>query len=239
VANARFGVHKERVLRLVARMCGSRFGRGVVRPGGVCGPPLVPPSGLLSELARLEADIRRDAELLMDTPSFLDRLRGTGPLSLRTAEEYGALGPVGRGSGFVEDVRHSRPYAAYGSMRWAPADAPVQGDALARLRVRWDEVWASFHLAREAEHRLQSRGTDSSFLPVEGAEGRAFGWAEAPQGEVLYLVELRDGRVSRCKPRSASFHNLVLLPQVFRGDILTDFAFIEASFGLSIAGVSL
>ena len=40
-------------------------------------------------------------------------------------------------------------------------------------------------------------------------------------------------------PRSASFHNLALFGAVFTGDILTDFPFIEASFGVSIAGVSL
>jgi Ni,Fe-hydrogenase III large subunit len=64
------------------------------------------------------------------------------------------------------------------------------------------------------------------------------GWAEAAQGEVLYLIELADdGRISYCAPRSASFHNLVLFPSTFVGDILTDFPFNEASFGLSIAGV--
>jgi Ni,Fe-hydrogenase III large subunit len=40
------------------------------------------------------------------------------------------------------------------------------------------------------------------------------------------------------KPRSASFHNLALFSSAFPKDILTDFAFIEASFGLSIAGVA-
>jgi len=54
---------------------------------------------------------------------------------------------------------------------------------------------------------------------------------------VVYLVEVRDGQLSRCKPRSASFHNLHLFPPVFTGDILTDFPFIEASFGCSVAGV--
>ena len=39
-------------------------------------------------------------------------------------------------------------------------------------------------------------------------------------------------------PRSASFHNLAMFPLAFPKDILTDFAFIEASFGLSVAGVS-
>jgi formate hydrogenlyase subunit 5 len=64
------------------------------------------------------------------------------------------------------------------------------------------------------------------------------GWAEAAQGEVLYLVELvESGRISYGAPRSASFHNLVLFPSTFVGDILTDFPFNEASFGLSVAGV--
>ena len=35
VATARFGWHKERVLRLAGQLSGSRFGRGVVVPGGV------------------------------------------------------------------------------------------------------------------------------------------------------------------------------------------------------------
>ena len=45
---------------------------------------------------------------------------------------------------------------------------------------------------------------------------------------------VEDGLISRCRSRSASFHNLVLMHEVFAGDILTDFPFIEASFGLSV-----
>ena len=42
-----------------------------------------------------------------------------------------------------------------------------------------------------------------------------------------------------CFARSASLHNLVLLHDVFHGDVLTDFPFIEASFGLCYAGVAM
>ena len=73
--------------------------------------------------------------------------------------------------------------------------------------------------------------------PRAGGPGDV-GWAEAPQGEVLYDVSVAGGRITRCRARSASFHNLVLMHEVFAGDILTDFPFIEASFGLSIAGVA-
>jgi len=97
----------------------------------------------------------------------------------------------------------------------------------------------AFGLIRQAADDLAERAGDPARLPCEPVRGRAAGWAEAPQGEVLYYVELAGGRIARCQPRSASFHNLVLMHEVFTGDILTDFPFIEASFGLSVAGVAL
>jgi Ni,Fe-hydrogenase III large subunit len=97
----------------------------------------------------------------------------------------------------------------------------------------------SFRLLRQVTDDLAERAPDLPPVTCPPARGRAVGWAEAPQGEVLYDVSLDAGRVTRCHPRSASFHNLVLMHEVFAGDILTDFPFIEASFGLSVAGVAL
>jgi formate hydrogenlyase subunit 5 len=239
VATARFAVHKERVLRLVSRMCGSRFGRGVVVPGGVSALPLIPGTEILGDLAGLRKAVAADAAALMATSSFLDRLRGTGPLRPGRASAHGALGPIGKAAGFADDDRLARPYDAY-PLGLEPGRAHAAGDALARLRVRWEEVDQSFGLLRRAADDLSAeRAADLLRVSCEPASGRAAGWAEAPQGEVLYDVAIRDGRIARCHPRSASFHNLVLMHEVFAGDILTDFPFIEASFGLSAAGVAL
>jgi formate hydrogenlyase subunit 5 len=112
------------------------------------------------------------------------------------------------------------------------------GDALARLEVRVDEIAKSFHLLRQVVEELAEAAGGPLRSDCEPDAGRAVGWAEAPQGEVLYEVRVRDGLITRCRSRSASFHNLVLMHEVFTGDILTDFPFIEASFGLSVAGVA-
>jgi formate hydrogenlyase subunit 5 len=154
------------------------------------------------------------------------------------AREHGALGPVGKGSGFGDDAREARPYDAYPTLGLRQPRLHPGGDALARLQVRWDEVGQSLHLLRQVADELSETPADPLRAACEPADGRAVGWAEAPHGEVLYDVRLEGGRISRCRPRSASFHNLVLMHEVFAGDILTDFPFIEASFGLSIAGVS-
>jgi formate hydrogenlyase subunit 5 len=242
VATARFAVHKERVMRLVSALCGSRFGRGVVIPGGVTSPPGIPPGELIAAAARLEKAVSGDAESLMATSSFLDRLRDTGPLPPDRAREHGALGPVGKASGYDDDARRTRPYDAYAVLALSQPRRRGEGDALARLRVRWDEVAEAFTLVRHAAVELDQSPERSPLTPPRPLippDGRAVGWAEAPQGEVLYDLTIEAGRIARCQPRSASFHNLVLMHEVFKGDILTDFPFIEASFGLSAAGAAL
>jgi formate hydrogenlyase subunit 5 len=239
VATARLALHKERVMRLVSRMCSSRFGRGVVVPGGVTALPRLSPADLRAELDKLATQVTAEATALMATSSFLDRLRGTGPLTPERARAHGALGPIGKAAGFADDNRLTRPYDAYPDLAVPPARAHAAGDAMARLRVRWEEVESSFGLLRLAAGDLAERAGDQLRVRCEPADGRALGWAEAPQGEVLYDLSLAGGRIARCHPRSASFHNLVLMHEVFAGDILTDFPFIEASFGLSLAGAVL
>ena len=238
VATTRFGWHKERVLRLTGQLSGSRFGRGVVVPGGVGAAPLLGPATVLAAVAELDHQVTADVRLLMDTASFLDRLRRTGPLSPERAAAQGTLGPIGRACDYADDARQSRPYAAYGSLA-VSVSSRGDGDALARLEVRVDEIAGSFHLLRQVADELAETGSSGPLRAgCEPPDGRAAAWAEAPQGEVLYDVRIEGGRITRCRARSASFHNLVLMHEVFAGDILTDFPFIEASFGLSVAGAA-
>jgi formate hydrogenlyase subunit 5 len=238
VAYARMSRHKELVLRLRAQLCGNRFGRGVVVPGGVAGPLQLDVPTALSQVGVLETAITDDAHALMTTPSFLDRLRDTGSLPRDVVEAHGALGPVARGSGLTEDVRVERPYGAYRQLGFDQATGFEEGDALARQRVRLVEIRQSFHLVRQALDELTEGPAAPYRLELPEPRGMAVSSVEAPQGELIYLVEADGTRLSRVKPRCASFHNLALFPQAFRGDIFTDFVFIEASFGVSIAGVS-
>ena len=191
-------------MRLVSRLCGSRFGRGVVVPGGVSALPRLAPAELRAEVEKLAKQVTGDASALMATSSFLDRLRGTGPLTPARARTHGALGPIGKAAGFADDNRLTRPYDGYPDLAVPPARAHEAGDALIRLRVRWEEVDQAFGLIRQAADNLAERATDQPRVSCEPGHGRAAGWAEAPQGEVIYDVELADGRIVRCQPRSGT-----------------------------------
>ncbi len=235
VAVARLGILKEDVMRLRARLCGSRFGRGVVVPGGIAAPPLLPSDELRLRLGRFEHELARDRRLLLRTASFTDRLIGTGRLDREQVEELGGVGPVARACGISTDARFERPYGAYARLGFDVVTAD-DGDAMARLAVRFGEIRESVHLIRQALDRLRrtADGPLRAALPAEA--GSAFGWAEAPQGELLTWVELSGGRLERVHVSSPSLRNWPVFVASFRGDVLTDFSFIEHSFGLTPAG---
>ncbi|GAA4392794.1 hydrogenase large subunit [Tsukamurella soli] len=239
VAYTRFGWHKEETMRTVSTLCGNRFGRGVVCPGGVTRNPDPGPAQIAERVARLHDRVRADRDELMANASFLDRLRGTGVLHRDVAHRYGAVGPVGRGSAVETDVRWDRPYDAYRDLRFPQPPVAATGDCLARLRVRWREIDVSARLIADACEMLDDLGATPLAAQARPADGYSTGAAEAPQGEVLYGLEIRGGRIARCFARSASLHDMVLFHEVFSGDVFTDFAFIEATFGLSYAGVAM
>jgi len=133
VATARFTLHKERTLRLTGALCGSRFGRGVVVPGGVSSTPRLPRGDVSAGLERLRRAVDGDVRALLGTSSFLDRIRTTGPLPAELARGHGALGPVGRGSGCVEDCRVTRPYDGYRRLATPPVPVREAGDAQEQL----------------------------------------------------------------------------------------------------------
>jgi formate hydrogenlyase subunit 5 len=241
VATSRFGWHKERVQRMLSSSCGSRFGRGVVTVGGLARhlDPLIDLSRTATVATELRASIAADVTALESSASFLDRLRTTGPLQANRAAEHGALGPIGRASGVNRDSRRDVPYDAYAELGGLEVPVLEAGDALARARVRWREIDTSLELVRAALTRLSGRPRERISPVVQPPDGLGVGWAESAQGEVVHAVEIEGGRVRRAFARSASLHNLLLLHDVFAGDIFTDLPFIEASFGLGYAGVAM
>src|SRR5262249_12674878 len=87
-------------LNLTAQLCGSRFGRGLVRPGGVGFDVDTPRARLMLE--RLQAavrDVASAANLLWDTPSVQARFESTGVVSRADCEAIGMVGPAARACG--------------------------------------------------------------------------------------------------------------------------------------------
>ncbi len=106
---------------------------------------------------------------------------------------------------------------------------------MARMEVRFDEVDSSLTLIRDALDGMAPGPVSNQ--PGALVNASALGAAESARGETLYWLEA-DGPAALgfCKLRAASFVNYGIFNRVFDSQVLTDFAFVEHSLGLSAAG---
>ncbi len=226
-------------LNLTALLCGNRFGRGLVRPGG-CRHDL-PAAQALELGARLKVamgEIEEASAWLWDAASVRARFEGTGALSGEQAAELGLVGPAARASGLVRDVRYDH---AAGWHRFAQMPVAVWpgGDVFARARVRWLEAQRSGRFIAEqlaAPPEGAMRGNMASLAAGSLAVALVEGW----RGEVCHAA-LTDatGRFRRYKIIDPSFHNWAGLALALRGQAISDFPLCNKSFNLSYCGSDL
>ena len=224
----------EEVLRLQGAIFGHRWLFGALLPHG---PPrrLDPPhrKAWSSELSRLSDEFDRLWTLFLESRTFVDRVQGTCPVGRADAIRWGAVGPTLRASGVAWDDRLRVPVPPYDDLFLALSHETA-GDALARISVRAAEVRASFLLLEQMLDRWP--GTSARSLPTPPVgDGRGIGRTEAPSGDLVYDVRVRDGRVAALAFRSPSTANWPVFALGMRDAVFTDFHFAFESFGLVFA----
>ncbi len=231
-----FGRLRGEFLNLLLELSGSRFGRGLVRPGGVRYAPAGSERGAWAErLDRIERDLRATAELTLGAASVLARFEGTGVVTREIAQALGLVGPVARASGLSRDVRHDHPCGIY-RFAMIPVSGGESGDVLARAMVRWLEVQRSLVFVREqlAEFRPGPLATP---LPVARGDSAAAALVEGWRGEIAHVaVTGPDGSLAAYRVVDPSFHNWFALTMAMRGGQVSDFPLCNKSFDLSYAG---
>ena len=104
-------------LNMTAALCGNRFGRGLLVPGGLgYEVDLALRNKLLPWLNKTGDELNNAIELLFDAPTVLDRFENTGTVSAETARDAGLVGVAARASG-QRDVRRVIPMAGTASMK--------------------------------------------------------------------------------------------------------------------------
>jgi len=236
VPAAEASVLRERMLRLNERLTGHRLLWGTMAVGGVA-KDLDAEACAFLERALVELGLAFEplVDSLKGSPSFLDRMETTGVLPLRTAKELRATGPVARASGWDRDTRRDFPYAAYPRLGFL---VPVrrEGDVLARLMVRIEEVRESISMVKQC---LDHLGEGELRIEVPAPEGFGLGLVEAPRGELMHCAHFRSGAIERYKVRDPSFCNWPTMERAVLGNIVPDFPVINKSYGLSYSGNDL
>lgn len=223
---------RERLMRLSEKYFENRFFRGVVVPGGLSR------DFSLAEVREIEKEVLEVIEEIetlvfraLKSDGLRDRLETTGVLRKDAAMAYGAVGPIARASGVDEDVRRDHPYAAYG--RFPPRVVTHSvGDVFARFVIRADELRDSKRLLIDLAKNIAEGPVKT---PCHPESGYGISAVESPRGELLYVVIMREGKITRLAMKDPSFMNFPLLHEAVPTNALSDFPLITRSFGLSPA----
>jgi NADH-quinone oxidoreductase subunit D len=181
--------------------------------------------------------------LLSYNKIFVERTANVGVLPADVAINYGASGPVLRGSGVKWDLRKNDPYSVYPRFQF---EIPVGegkkgavGDCWDRYMVRVHEMEQSLNIIEQAVEQIPA-GDVQSAIPkrIRPEAGDVYVRTETPKGELGYYV-VSDGTASpfRVKVKSPCFVNLSALPAMCRGAMVSDIVAILGSIDIVLGEI--
>ena len=245
---ASYGRLRTAIINATMRVCGSRFGRGWLRPGGTrfaINDALR--QDLLATLGTFAKDVAEVNDLMLGARSVRSRLRGVGVVSRQAAEEIGLVGLAARASGVPLDTRASLP----GGLHTAHPIAVLTedgGDCWARLRLRMREIdeslrWLTQVLKAPGLGLDQAQGASRATTPALGPLARdtlCVSLREGFRGPVVQVLETGpDGQLLHYKVQDPSLSNWFGLALAVRGNEISDFPICNKSFDLSYCGNDL
>jgi NADH-quinone oxidoreductase subunit D len=201
--------------------------------------------------------------LITSNPIWVERTRGLGILTVEDCLQYGATGPVLRGSGIPYDLRKAQPYSSYDHFDF---DVPIgtRGDVYDRYLCRMQEMRESLKIIEQAYKNLPGGPVNTSDrkvalpprneintsmeslihhfkLVTEGfrtPKGQVYSAVESPRGELgFYIVSDGGNTPYRCKVRAPSFSNLSALPHMVRGELIADVVAVIGSIDIVLGDV--
>jgi NADH-quinone oxidoreductase subunit D len=236
---------REKILRLFEEVSGARLLYNYVWIGGVWNDWT---NEQLERVAafcdNMEEEAKKYHDLVTMNKIFVERTANVGVFSLQDCFDYGATGPVLRGSGLKWDLRKDQPYSLYSEFDF---DVPVGtgevgqvGDCWNRYYVRMREVIESIKIIRQVLKKLEP-GPIMGKVPkiIKLPKGEVYVKTECPRGELgFHLVSQGDAKTPyRLKVKSPCFTHVSMLPHVAPGQMIADFVATVGSIDIVLGEV--
>lgn len=235
---------REHILDIIEETCGARLLYNYMWVGGLSHDVLPTFQDKVRDFCRyFKPNIAELNNLLSFNKIFIERTANVGVLPADVAINYGASGPVLRGSGVRWDLRKNDPYSIYPRFDF---DIPVGtgekgtvGDCWDRYMVRAREMEQSVRIIEQAVEQLPA-GDVQSAIPkrIRPEAGEIYVRTETPKGDLGYYI-VSDGTASpaRVKVRPPCFVNLSALPAMCRGSMIADVVAILGSIDIVLGEV--
>ena len=201
---------REKIYELYEEICGARLTTNIGRIGGF-ERDFTPVfhTKLKSFLKTFPKAFGEWDSMLARNRIFMDRTRGTGPISPERALAYGLTGPNLRAAGVDYDVRVMHPYSSYEDFDFI-IPVGVNGDTYDRWMVRQEEIRQSVRIIEQAYGNMPEGSYKADvpdfYLPdkaevYNNMEALIYhfkivmGEMEVPAGEVYHSVEGGNGEL--------------------------------------------
>ncbi|MFZ5515468.1 MAG: NADH-quinone oxidoreductase subunit C [Candidatus Zhuqueibacterota bacterium] len=237
--NAVFSALRTTACNTSLALCGSRFGRGLLTPGGVYYDISTELREKITAIIdELKEKTELAAEVLFSSSSVLSRFEKTGVVTKETARDIGMVGPAARASGIPIDVRADFPCGAYAYFP-VYAYSLRTGDVFARAYIRYMEIMQSLSIIQEQLANLNGGKINQPIGEIK-PEHFVVSMSEGWRGEIAHVVITDcNGQISRYKIKDPSFHNWFALTLAVRNEGISDFPLCNKSYNLSYCGFDL
>ncbi len=243
---------REHIQRMLEWTCGARMLYNYIWIGGLFYDlPVGFEEKCLEFINYLKPKLIEVDKLLIENKIFINRTANVGVLPRDLAINFGASGPMLRGSGLRYDLRKVDGYSVYPDLDF---DIPIGTGAMGTVGDCWDRTWVRAQECKESvkiiEQALKKLTTDfkrtRDFDPREACpkkirpqEQEIYFRAENPRGELGFYIK-SDGKTDipiRCKVRSGCFVNLSILPDLSKGSMLADLIAVIGSIDIVLGEV--
>lgn len=216
---------RERIVQMFNQICGARLTYNYMRIGGVKWDA---PPGWIEQVAEflpfMHQRMKMYDDLITGNEIFLARTRGIGKFDAETALAYGMSGINLRSTGFDWDLRKKKPYSIYDRFEF---EVPLgqNGDCFDRYILHMHEMRQSLKILEQAVAAFPSSGPVIGKVPklIRIPAGEYYSGIEGARGELgFYIVSDGKDKPYRLKIRKPSFVNLQLLPELLKGQSMSN-----------------
>ncbi len=163
--------------------------------------------------------------------NYLDRLHSAGTITPVQAEELGLTGPSLRACGIKDYLNDATEHLIS-----LPVITQNQGDALARMEVRAEEIVNSCqYLVNHLRISDSWNGSEIKDTELTKTGGTGYAVVNSPSGALGYYVEVDADKVQNVGIFTPSYPGMHAVSHVLEGLIFTDFPFVFDSFGVHFA----
>ncbi len=223
--------------------CGNRFGKSMIRPMG-SNHPLT--EAKIETIRKNVTDVRRRynevREDIFEAHTLLTRFEQCGLVPKAEMERIGGVGMAARSSGHMRDIRATHPWGFYAEKMHHEPVMKGEGDVMARLATRMDEILQSADYIESALAAYTPSGSlpaPNYEAPLKG-EALAFSLIEGWRGEICHVaLTAANGDIAKYKIKDPSVHNWLGLAIAVRSEGISDFPINNKSFNLSYCGHDL